>query len=72
MAVSPAPVVDGQDDRSPLQQIITRAQLASERMSAKNPNRELLREMAVALVSLARLNADLLQQIAEKPRIVVP
>ena len=41
-------------------------------MSAKNPNRELLREMAVALVSLARLNADLLQQIAEKPRIVVP
>ena len=72
MAVASAPVVDGQDDRSPLQQIITRAQLASERMSAKNPNRELLREMAVALVSLARLNADLMQQIAEKPRIVLP
>ena len=42
-----------------LQELIDRARLASERMSAKNPHRQLLREMAVALVAQARMLADL-------------
>ena len=41
-------------------------------MSATNPNRGLLKEMAVALVAQARLLADVTQQIAETPRIVRP
>lgn len=55
-----------------LEALIGRAQLASERMSAKNPHRALLKDMAIALVASARLIADLQQQIAEKPRIVLP
>ena len=57
---------------SPLADLIDRARLASERMSATNPNRGLLKEMAVALVAQARLLADVTQQIAETPRIVRP
>ena len=57
---------------SPLADLIDRARLASERMSATNPHRALLRDMAVALVAQARLVADLTHQIAEKPMIVRP
>lgn len=55
-----------------LPELIQTAQAHSERMSVKNPNRVLLKEMAVAIVSLAKLNADLQQQAEEKPRIVIP
>lgn len=57
---------------SPLQDLIDRASLSSERMSASNPNRRLLAEMAVALVAQARMVADMSQQLADKPRIIVP
>ena len=57
---------------SPLADLIDRARLASERMSAANPNRALLKDMAVALVAQARLLADVTQQIAETLRIVRP
>ncbi len=60
------------DERSPLEELVARAQVASDGMSTTNPNRQLLAEMAVALVSLARMNADLGQQIADKPRIILP
>lgn len=59
-------------ERSPLEQLIDRAKLASEHMGVQNPNRALLREMAMAIVSLARMNADLMQQVADKPRILTP
>lgn len=59
-------------DRSPLQQLIDRAEAASARMSPKNPHRALLADLAIAVVSLARVNADLMQQAADKPRIVLP
>lgn len=55
-----------------LPELIERAKWASEKMSVRNPNRTLLKEMAVALVALAQMNADLTQQIADKPRILVP
>lgn len=55
-----------------LPELIDRARQASERMSVKNTHRDLLKEMAVALVAQARLIADLQQQLADKPRIVVP
>lgn len=55
-----------------LQDLVQRAQWATEKMSVRNPNRTLLKEMAIALVSLARMNADLVAQQAEKPRIIVP
>ena len=51
---------------------IGRAQQASERMSVRNPTRQLLREMAVALVAQARLVADLSERVEDKPRIVLP
>lgn len=57
---------------SPLQDLIDRARLASERMSASNPNRHLLKDMAIALVAQARMVADLSQQIEDKPRILAP
>lgn len=59
-------------DRTPLQQLIDRAEAASARMSAANPHRALLADLSVAVVSLARLNADLLAQQAEQPRIILP
>ena len=67
-----APVVEGADDRSPLQRLIVRAQTVSEYKSTKHVQRELILEMAVAIVALAKLNADLLQQQADRPRIVLP
>jgi hypothetical protein len=54
-----------------LPELIDRARQASERMSAKNPNRTLLKEMAVALVAQARLIADLQEQVSDR-RIVLP
>lgn len=56
---------------SPLQDIIERARQASERMSVSNPNRTLLKEMAVALVAQARMIADL-QPKVEPSRIILP
>jgi len=58
--------------RSHLEDLIGRAQQASERMSVRNPTRQLLREMAVALVAQARLVADLSERVEDKPRIVLP
>jgi hypothetical protein len=55
-----------------LPDLIEQARLASERMSVNNPNRVLLKEMAVAIVSLAKMNAELQQQAEDKPRIIVP
>lgn len=55
-----------------LPELIERAKLASERMGAENPNRLLLKELAVAIVALARANTDLLKQVEDKPRIVLP
>ena len=52
--------------------LIQRAQASSERMSVKNPNRELLRELCVGLVAQAQRIAMLEQERAEKPRIVLP
>ena len=57
---------------SPLEDLITRARLQSERMSGKNPTRQLLREMAVALVAQAHLVADLSKRVADTPRIILP
>ena len=59
-------------DLTPLQQLVDRARLASERMSSKNPNRALLREMAIGLVALATKVAELESEKAEKPRIIIP
>lgn len=58
--------------RTPVQELIGRCQQASERMSVRNPNRALLQEMAVALVALTKMNVALHQQLADKPRIVLP
>lgn len=58
--------------RSPLQDLIARAEAASARMSSGNPNRMLLMELSVALVSLAQINADWLAEQADKPRIILP
>jgi hypothetical protein len=55
-----------------LPDLIEQARLASERMSVNNPNRVLLKEMAVAIVSLAKMNAELQRQAEDKPRIIVP
>lgn len=63
---------DDAPERTPLQQLIDRCEAASARMSASNPNRALLADLAVAVVSLAKMNADLLSQQAEKPRIILP
>lgn len=63
---------DDAPDSSPLSDLIARAQLASERMSVQNANRALLKDMAIALVAQARLIADLAEQQADKPRIVLP
>lgn len=56
----------------PLEILIQRAQASAEHKSTNKRNRALLKDMAVAIVSLARMNADLAQQLAEKPRIIVP
>jgi hypothetical protein len=57
---------------TPLAQLIEHARLASERMSAKNPNRDLLRRFAIVTVGLAKRVVELEQQLADKPRIVLP
>lgn len=57
---------------TPLEALIARAQAASERMSVTNPNRQLLADMATAIVAQARMLADLGRQMADKPRIIVP
>ena len=57
-------------ESSPLHDLIDRAQRASERMSVQNPNRTLLKDMAIALVAQARLIADLAPK--DEPRIIVP
>lgn len=63
-------------ERTPLEDLITRAELASARMSARNPNRALLAEMATALVSLAHLAIDAVakerQAKASESRIILP
>ena len=56
----------------PLEILIQRAQASAENKSTNKRNRALLKDMAVAIVSLARLNADLAAQLADKPRIIVP
>jgi hypothetical protein len=58
-------------ERSPLQQLIDRAEAASARMSAKNPHRYLLADLAIACVSLAKMNAELLAD-KDQRRIVLP
>lgn len=64
---------DDAPEPSPLEAMIERARLASERMSAQNPNRHLLREMATTIVAMARMNADLMQQQqASERRIILP
>ena len=57
---------------SPLEALIARAQESAESLWTNDRNKALLKEMAVAIVALARLNADLLQQQAERRRILVP
>ena len=57
---------------SPLQQLIQQAHYASERMSAKNPTRELLRRFAIVTVGLAKRVVELEAEKANKPRIVLP
>ena len=59
-------------DPMPLEILIARAQASAEQKTTNNRNRALLKDMAVAIVSLARMNADLSRQLADKPRIVLP
>lgn len=54
-----------------MQQLIDRAEAASARMSARNPHRYLLADLAIACVSLAKLNAELLAE-KDQRRIVLP
>lgn len=75
ISASPATETSATDNGpsvSPLEDLITRARQASERMSASNPHRHLLADMAVALVAQARLVADLGTKLADKPRIIAP
>jgi hypothetical protein len=57
--------------RTPLEDLIARAQVASGHMSTNRRNRDLMREMAVALVSQATLIVDLRKQL-DPPRILCP
>ena len=63
-------------DTSPLEDLIARASLASQRMSIKNPHRALLKDMAIGLVAQAQLIADLQGELKklrrEESRIVLP
>lgn len=60
------------ENNSALQALITEAQAAYERMSVKNPHRQLLVRLASAVVGLAGYVAQLEQAQAEKPRIILP
>lgn len=65
-------------ERSPLQQLIDRAQAASDRMSATNPTRGLLLDLSVALVAQARMLVDQgriiagYEQAKQDARIILP
>ena len=61
-------------ERTPLQQLIDRAEAASARMGANNPNRALLADLSIALVSMAQYAALAAQKEAEREqsRIVLP
>lgn len=52
--------------------LIGRARLSAESQGTKRANKALLAEMSAALVSLVRMNTDLQQQLADKPRIIAP
>lgn len=59
-------------DRTPLQALIDRAEAASARMGVTNPHRALLADLAVAVVSLAQMNAELVAKQVDTPRILLP
>lgn len=55
-----------------LRALLMRAATIAGFKSTKAPQRTLIQEMCVALVSLATLNASLAQAVEEQPRIVLP
>jgi orotidine-5'-phosphate decarboxylase len=52
--------------------LVQRAEAASARMSVKNPNRGLLRDLCVGLVAQAQRIAMLEAQSQDRPLIVTP
>jgi hypothetical protein len=59
-------------DASALEQLIARAEASALSPTTNKRNKQLLMDMAVAIVGLAKANTVLAQQMAEKPRIVLP
>lgn len=57
---------DNAPDVSPLEQLIERARVASEKQTTNKANKALLQDMAVALVAVARLNADLMSKLGRQ------
>lgn len=56
-----------------LEELIARAQAAAESMSTNKRNKALIKDMAIALVALAKLNAEMCHMIAaEDARIIIP
>lgn len=59
------------DVRDTLTQLIRQAEAASQRMSVRNPNRQLLSRLCFMSIALATRVAELEQAAEEKPRIVL-
>lgn len=55
-----------------LSELIQRAEQASDGMGKSNHTKKLLADMSVALVAQATRIQELEQQLADKPRIVLP
>lgn len=55
-----------------LTELIQRAEAVTERMSQANPARKLIGDLSVALVAHAHRVQTLEQQLANKPRIILP